>query len=666
MNELDDNKDIKIMNSKKRKRVVNMIVRTVRNPIQHGYSSGIGKASFVHALIVIFLEFFAWGLLTDQVITVLNETFPNSTFLANGLIHGVKGILSFLSAPLIGALSDIFGRKVFLLITVFFTCLPIPLMRINPMWYFAMISISGLFAVTFSVVFAYVADVTDESNRTTAYGLVSATFAASLITSPALGSYLSKFYSENFVITLATAIAIFDLFFILVAVPESLPEKLREKSKTISWEHVDPFKSLRVIFADRTITLLCITVFLSYLPEAGQYSCFFVYLKLIVGFSQQQVAYFIAYVGILSCIAQAAILVILIKYFGSKQSIIIGLSFQVMQLALYAFAGQSWLIWFSGFLAAVSSIGYPAISAYISNHSHADQQGVSQGMVTGIRGLCNGIGPALYGFIFWIFRVNLNETTGGGNASSMNTGNQSIDSNDFSHTYAMTHLLPGPPFLFGSVLACSAIFVTWLIPSTFRSPILLQSNSNTASTSNTGNHSSKKETTVVKIGNSSITYNRTSSNSSLTPLGSNKMSEANLINNSSSQALMLESNDLIMSDLITYKNLQEKENLLSGDDTNGENLLLLSSTAPSSSSSAASPSNNIMMPADTADTLTMLLDRSGSPTGSHNSGVINQAYANTLGKQNSSGIVNSASGSSNNINNNPIISSHLKYKTNLD
>ena len=66
-------------------------------------------------------------------------------------------------------------------------------------------------------------------------------------------------------------------------------------------------KSLRAIFADRTISLLCLTVFLSYLPEAGQYSCFFVYLKLIVGFSPEQVAYFIAYVGILSCIAQVNI-----------------------------------------------------------------------------------------------------------------------------------------------------------------------------------------------------------------------------------------------------------------------------------------------------------------------------------------------------------------------
>lgn len=166
--------------------------------------------------------------------------------------------MSFLSAPLIGAMSDIWGRKVFLLITVFFTCLPIPLMRINPMWYFAMISISGLFAVTFSVVFAYVADVTDESNRTTAYGLVSATFAASLITSPALGSYLSRFYSENFVVALATAIAVFDLFFILVAVPESLPEKIRERSKAISWDQVDPFK-----VRERDRTQLVVLVILS-------------------------------------------------------------------------------------------------------------------------------------------------------------------------------------------------------------------------------------------------------------------------------------------------------------------------------------------------------------------------------------------------------------------
>lgn len=135
-------------------------------------SQGRGRARVTHAVVVIFLEFFAWGLLTTPMLTVLHETFPQHTFLMNGLVQGVKGFLSFLSAPLIGALSDIWGRKSFLLMTVFFTCAPIPFMRISPWWYFALISVSGIFAVTFSVIFAYVADITEEQERSTAYGLV--------------------------------------------------------------------------------------------------------------------------------------------------------------------------------------------------------------------------------------------------------------------------------------------------------------------------------------------------------------------------------------------------------------------------------------------------------------------------------------------------------------
>jgi len=552
--DLDNERITNKMNTK-RKRAVNLLVRSVGAPIQKSYvSSGIGKPSFVHALIVIFLEFFAWGLLTDRVINVLNETFPESTFLANGLIQGLKGILSFLSAPLIGALSDIWGRKVFLLITVFFTCLPIPLIAINPMWYFAMISISGLFAVTFSVVFAYVADVTDDSNRTTAYGLVSATFAASLITSPAIGSYLTKYYSENFVIALATAIAVFDLLFILVAVPESLPDKVKEINKTITWENVDPFKSLKSVFADRTIALLCVSVFLSYLPEAGQYSCFFVYLKLIIGFTQEEVAYYIAYVGILSCIAQAVVLVVLIKWFGRKYCIIIGLSFQVVQLALFGFASKGWLIWFAGLLAALSSIVYPAISAYISNQSHADQQGISQGMVTGFRGLCNGIGPALYGFIFWIFRVNLSESSN----KNDNKNHESAHKN----TYADTHLLPGPPFLFGSVLALLAIIVTCLITENKYKQLSV--------TVTTQRSKDKDKETLVKIGNTNSTYNRSSSVSLsqsqdiLTP----SITTNNGTNNNSNNINL--TNDL--------DDLNENQNLLL-EETQYMNLLSTSSTS---------------------------------------------------------------------------------------
>ncbi|XP_046984665.1 hippocampus abundant transcript 1 protein [Schistocerca americana] len=453
------------MPTKASKKVVGMIIRSRKTIMKDGVmtTSGIGEPSIYHALVVIFLEFFAWGLLTMPIISVLNETFPDHTFLMNGLIMGIKGFLSFLSAPLIGALSDVWGRKFFLLITVFFTCAPIPLMTINTWWFFAMISISGVFAVTFSVVFAYVADVTEEHERSLAYGLVSATFAASMVISPALGAYMMDAYSENLVVALATAIAILDVFFILVAVPESLPEKVRPSSwgAPISWEQADPFAALRKVGKDHTILMLCVTVFLSYLPEAGQYSCIFVYLKLVMDFSVVMVAVFIATVGILSVGAQI-ILGFLMRSLGSKHTIIVGLVFEMLQLMWYGFGSQTWMMWAAGVLASISSITYPAISAFVSMHSDADKQGLVQGMVTGMRGLCNGLGPAMFGVIFYLFHVDLNEDP------SKIRSERPINLGDNGTTGQMHDslqpLVPGPPFVFGSFLVICALLVAVFIP----------------------------------------------------------------------------------------------------------------------------------------------------------------------------------------------------------
>merc|ERR1719412_483104 len=423
------------------KRMVNMIFRNPTKKVAEGVvtSTGMGEASIYHALVVIFLEFFAWGLLTSPMITVLNETFPEHTFLMNGIIVGIKGFLSFLCAPLVGALSDIWGRKPFLLITVFFTCAPIPLMKLNSWWYFASISISGAFAVTFSVVFAYVADVTEESDRSAAYGLVSATFAASLVTSPALGAYLEQMYDESVVVAVATSVAILDVLFIILAVPESLPDKCKP-SRSLTLEQVDPFAALRKMWKDKTILMICLTVFLSYLPEAGQYSCFFVYLRLVMNFSKEAVAMFIAAIGILSVIAQTGLLTCLMKTLGSKHTIMVGLVFEMLQLMWYGFGSQTWMMWAAGILAAISSITYPAISAFVSMHADADKQGLVQGMITGMRGLCNGLGPAMYGLIFSLFHVDLNEN----NLSETDNGISQKTITDLFNTGPGTHKAPPP------------------------------------------------------------------------------------------------------------------------------------------------------------------------------------------------------------------------------
>ncbi|KTF89820.1 hypothetical protein cypCar_00010358 [Cyprinus carpio] len=416
---------------KKKKRLNRSILLAKKIIIKDGGTpQGIGEPSVYHAVVVIFLEFFAWGLLTTPMLTVLHQTFPQHTFLMNGLIHGVKGLLSFLSAPLIGALSDVWGRKSFLLLTVFFTCAPIPLMKISPWWYFAVISMSGVFAVTFSVIFAYVADITQEHERSTAYGLVSATFAASLVTSPAIGAYLSVAYGDTVVVILATAIALLDICFIL---------------------------SLRKVGQDSTVLLICITVFLSYLPEAGQYSSFFLYLRQVIRFTPETVAAFIAVVGILSILAQTLVLGILMRSIGNKNTILLGLGFQILQLAWYGFGSQPWMMWAAGAVAAMSSITFPAISAIVSRNADPDQQGVVQGMITGIRGLCNGLGPALYGFVFYLFHVELSEMDP---AESPEKGAKPNMANPTDESA----IIPGPPFLFGACSVLLSLLVALFIP----------------------------------------------------------------------------------------------------------------------------------------------------------------------------------------------------------
>ncbi|CAJ0965143.1 unnamed protein product [Ranitomeya imitator] len=425
---------VKMTQGKKKKRVNRSVLLAKKIIIKDGGSpQGFGSPSVYHAVIVIFLEFFAWGLLTAPTLVVLHETFPKHTFLMNGLIQGVKGLLSFLSAPLIGALSDVWGRKSFLLLTVFFTCAPIPLMKISPWWYFAVISVSGVFAVTFSVVFAYVADITQEHERSMAYGLVSATFAASLVTSPAIGAYLSHAYGDSLVVLLATAIALLDICFILVAVPESLPEKMRPASwgAPISWEQADPFASLKKVGQDSIVLLICITVFLSYLPEAGQYSSFFLYLRQIMKFSPESVAAFIAVFGnsIYRCSDHC-----------------VKSTHEVNWKQEHNFAGP----WFSDL-----AVGLNLVSALVSRTADADQQGVVQGMITGIRGLCNGLGPALYGFIFYIFHVELNENPIG--------ESEPRDKVTTSHSQ-QNSIIPGPPFLFGACSVLLALLVALFIP----------------------------------------------------------------------------------------------------------------------------------------------------------------------------------------------------------
>ncbi|GAA6091223.1 MFSD14 family MFS transporter, partial [Tachysurus ichikawai] len=151
------------------------------------------------------------------------------------------------------------------------------------------------------------------------------------------------------------------------------------------------------------------------------------------------------------------VLGVLMRSIGNKNTILLGLGFQILQLAWYGFGSQPWMMWAAGAVAAMSSITFPAISAIVSRNADPDQQGVVQGMITGIRGLCNGLGPALYGFVFYLFHVELNEMDAAGGAEKGTKPNMANPTDESA-------IIPGPPFLFGACSVLLSLLVALFIP----------------------------------------------------------------------------------------------------------------------------------------------------------------------------------------------------------
>ncbi|CAF3469170.1 unnamed protein product [Rotaria sp. Silwood1] len=144
----------------------------------------------------------------------------------------------------------------------------------------------------------------------------------------------------------------------------------------------------------------------------------------MLGFSEDEIACFIAFIRILSCIAQTLLLACLQKYFGAKETIMVGLFFQIVQLAAFGIATSNWIMW-------------------VSVCAKDNQQGLVQGMVNDVHGLCNGLGPALFGFTFYLL-----------NSINVKPMYSSMLSRD----------IPGPPSLFGALLATIGLMFSLLLP----------------------------------------------------------------------------------------------------------------------------------------------------------------------------------------------------------
>jgi predicted MFS family arabinose efflux permease len=120
--------------------------------------------------------------------------------------------------------------------------------------------------------------------------------------------------------------------------------------------------------------ILCLCVFLTYIPDAGQVSFLFLYLKAIIGFTEEKVALFIAICGVMSILSQTVLLTTLQQTSTKLTSIMIGLAFQSLNLFLFAFGKSDTIMWTAGAFYAISTITFPAITSLVSSNADEDKQ----------------------------------------------------------------------------------------------------------------------------------------------------------------------------------------------------------------------------------------------------------------------------------------------------
>jgi len=317
-----------------------------------------------------------------------------------GMLSSFYAFTQLFTGPIIGSLSDRFGRRPVLLICLCGTALGYLILGLAnslPLLFLAVL-IDGLTGGNLTTVYAYIADVTNSENRARGMGLVGAAFGLGLMAGPALGGFLSQYglYVPAFV---ACGIALVNVVFGFFVLPESLPiEKRQTKPISESFNWIKQFSGL---FQQTNIQKLLIAMFLLNIAFAGLQSNFPLYSNYRFQWNPTQNGYFYLYVGVFAVFMQGFLFGKIQPRVGEKRLIIFGLTFMSIGLAFMAFAPQAWMLF-----PAVTIVGLgtgtsiPSLTALVSLRVSESEQGRLMGGTQTLLALTNIFGPIIAGVSF--------------------------------------------------------------------------------------------------------------------------------------------------------------------------------------------------------------------------------------------------------------------------
>lgn len=360
-------------------------------------AASAGRAAFGFIFVTVLLDMMALGVVIPVLPKLVEGFLDNDTAAAAkwfGLFGTAWALMQFFFSPLLGALSDRFGRRPVILASNFGLAFDYLLMALAPTlgWLFVGRVISGITAASVSTSFAYIADVTPPDKRAAAFGKVGAAFGAGFVLGPAIGGLLGGL-DPRLPFWLAAGFSLANALYGLVILPESLQ---RDHRAPFRWQNANPLGSLRLLRSQRGLIGLSLVNFISQLAHVVLPSAFVLYAGYRYGWDATMVGITLAIVGVCSMVVQALVIGPFVKRFGERRSALFGFACGALGFAIYGLAPEGYLSWFGIPLQAMWGLSGPSLQALMSRLVSPTQQGQLQGASTSVSSIAQLIGPGIF------------------------------------------------------------------------------------------------------------------------------------------------------------------------------------------------------------------------------------------------------------------------------
>jgi DHA1 family tetracycline resistance protein-like MFS transporter len=316
-----------------------------------------------------------------------------------GWLGFVFAAVQFFCAPLLGSLSDRFGRRPVLLFSLLALGLDYILMGFAPRieWLFVGRFIAGVAGASFGPAYAYIADISPPERRAQNFGLVGAAFGVGFIAGPAIGGLLGSF-GPRVPFFAAAGFSLLNVTFGYFALPESLPPQSR---RPFDWSRAHPLGTLRQMRKYPAVITLASMAFLWQIGHQVLPSVWAFYTMEKFGWSTRAVGASLAASGIVMAISQGMLTRVLIpKLGGERRAAVVGLLAGASIYLWYAFASAGWMMYVGIAFWSIASLAWPSLNALMSQRIPPTAQGELQGGLASVASLASIIGPPVLTQIF--------------------------------------------------------------------------------------------------------------------------------------------------------------------------------------------------------------------------------------------------------------------------